>query len=240
MYNLLYTVDGMYTVVLIEPRKHRALEFLIHNILENLDERWTLLIFHGTKNKEYLDTIVERLTDEQQKRITFRSLGTDNLDYRAYCSLLTSIDFYKSLPTEILLFVQTDSMIIPRNKNNVYQFLEYDYVGAPWSGEAHSPFSSAGVGNGGFSLRRRSAMIVTLQEHPYTDRPGGEDCHISKFVAYKPTLMKAMEFSTESLLWESFGLHAPWKYIQMKYLEEKYPFIHDLIALQGVEEEGTD
>ena len=233
MYNLLY----MYTVVLIEPRKHKALNYVIRNALDNLDERWNLLIFHGTKNKEYLDKIVEALTDEQQKRITFRALGVDNLDYEPYCRLLTSPSFYRELPTEILLFIQTDSMIIPRNKNNIYHFLEYNYVGAPWSGGAYSPESSDGVGNGGFSLRRRGAMISLLETYPYTPRPGGEDCHISKYETNKPTLMKALEFSTESLLWESFGLHAPWKYIQMKYLEEKFPFIHELIALQGVEEE---
>jgi hypothetical protein len=229
----------VYTVVLIEPRKHKALDYVIRNALDNLDERWNLLIFHGTKNKEYLDNIVTGLADVNQKRITFRDLYMDNLDYEAYCSLLTSPYFYRSLPTEILLFIQTDSMIIPRNKNNIYHFLEYNYVGAPWSGGAHTPLSSDAVGNGGFSLRNRSAMIRLLDEHPYKPMPGGEDCHISKYEKNKPSLMKALEFSTESLLWESFGLHAPWKYIQMKYLEDKFPFIHELIALQGVEEEGA-
>jgi hypothetical protein len=193
-------------------------------------------MFHGTKNKEYIDKIVTSLTEGQQNRISFRNLGVDNLSYEAYAELKTSVNFYKSLPTEICLFMETDSMIIPRNKDKVYNFLEYNYVCAPWSGGAHSPNSSEGVGNGGFSLRRRSAMILTLQENPYTPRPGGDDCFLSKIVKYKPSLMTALEFSTESLLWESFGLNAPWKYIQMKHLEEKFPFIHELIALQAIEE----
>jgi len=225
----------MYTVVLIEPRKHKALDFLIHNILENLDERWNLLIFHGTKNKEYLDKILVGLTEGQQKRISCRDLRVNNLDYLEYQQLCTSIDFYKDLPTEVCLFMETDSMIIPKNKNNIYNFLEYDYVGAPWSGGADKPWSSEAVGNSGLSLRRRSAMIVMLQKNPYENK-GPQDVHFAKFLQNKPSLMDALNFSTESLLWESFGLHAPWKYIQMKHLEEKFPFIHELIALQSVEE----
>ena len=227
----------MYTIVLIEPRKHKALNYVIRNALDNLDDSWNLLIFHGTTNKEYLDKIIECLTEQQKTRISFRNLGVDNLDYTAYNMLITSIDFYKSLPTEICLFIETDSMIISRNKEKIYDFLEYDYVGAPWSGGAHSPLSSEGVGNGGFSLRRRSAMIVTLQENPYTPRPGGEDTHISKFVTNKPPLIKAVSFSTESLLWDSFGLHAPWKYIKMNHLVDMFPNIHELISLQGVDED---
>lgn len=226
----------MYTIVLIEPRKHKALDYVIRNALDNLDERWALLIFHGTTNKIYLDKIVEGLTDEQQKRISFRDLGVDNLDYDAYQALKTSIDFYKSLPTEICLFMETDSMIIPRNKNNIYHFLEYDYVGAPWSGGINSPESSDGVGNGGLSLRRRSAIIVTLQEHPYTSKCGPEDCHISKFVTNKPRLDKACAFSMESIpCWDSFGLHKPWNYIGMKYILQVVPNIQELIDLQGVD-----
>jgi len=226
----------MYTIVLIEPRKHKALDYVIRNALDNLDERWGLLIFHGTNNKIYLDKIVEALTDNQKKRISFRDLEVDNLDYDAYQALKTSIDFYKSLPTEICLFMETDSMIIPKNKNNIYHFLEYDYVGAPWSGDAHNPLSTKGVGNGGFSLIRRSAMIITLQENPYTPRPGGWDCHVSKFVAYKPRLDKACAFSMESIpCWNSFGLHAPWKYIQMQYITQVIPNIQELIDLQGVD-----
>ena len=224
----------MYTVVLIEPRKHTALNYVIRNALDNLDERWDLLIFHGTNNKIYLDKIIEGLTDSQKKRISFRDLGVDNLDYDAYQTLKTSIDFYKSLPTEICLFMETDSMIIPRNKNNIYHFLEYDYVGAPWSGEAHNLSSTKGVGNGGFSLRRRSAMIVTLQKNPYTSGP--EDCHISKFVVNKPPLDKACAFSMESIpCWDSFGLHKPWNYIQMQYITQVIPNIQELIDLQALE-----
>ena len=227
----------MYTIVIIEPRKHKALNYIIRNALDNLDEYWSILIFHGTKNKEYLDKIVEGLTEGYKKRISFRDLGVDNLDYPAYAALKTSIDFYKSLPTEICLFMETDSMIISRNKNNIYYFLEYDYVGAPWSGELHNPSSTNGVGNGGFSLRRRSAMISVLESYPYTPSPGGEDCHISKFVTNKPPLDKACAFAMESIpCWDSFGLHKPWNYIQLQYIVQVVPNIQELIDLQGVED----
>jgi len=224
----------MYTIVLIEPRIHKALDFVIRNALDNLDEHWDLLIFHGTTNKKYLDKIVEGLTDVQQKRISFRDLWVDNLDHSAYQALKTSIDFYKALPTEICLFMETDSMIIPKIKDYIYDFLQYDYVGAPWSWKSYNPLSSDAVGNGGLSLRKRSAMISVLEENPY--RGGPEDIFISKFVKNKPSLEEARRFSMETILsYNSFGIHKPWNYIPIKSLKTIIPNIQELIDLQDVE-----
>jgi len=220
------------TVVFIEPRKHKALAYVIKNALDNID--WPILFFHGTENLEYLQNTLQTFPEDQRKRITFRTLGVPNLSAHEYSRLLTDPNFYRSLPAEICLFMQCDSMIIPHpnNRKNIYKFLIYDYVGAPFLGDANEPHSSKGVGNGGFSLRRRSAMIELLEAHPWPNG-GNEDLHISKYAKNKPTLLEALDFSTESLLWgSSFGLHAPWKCIQMQHLERVFPFIHELMAVQ--------
>ena len=129
-------------------------------------------------------------------------------------------------------------MIIPRNKDNIYHFLQYDYVGAPWSGGIDDPLSTDAVGNGGFSLRNRSAMIRLLEENPYPNNGIQEDTYISGLAKYKPPLNKACAFSMESIpCWDSFGLHAPWKHIFMDLVIQVVPNIQELISLQGVEDE---
>ena len=43
-----------YTAVLIEPRKHKALPFVLNNFFENLSDEWSFVIFHGNQNYEYI------------------------------------------------------------------------------------------------------------------------------------------------------------------------------------------
>ena len=47
----------LYTAVMIEPREHPAFEFVMTNFLQNLNDDWGFVIFHGTKNKEYVDVL---------------------------------------------------------------------------------------------------------------------------------------------------------------------------------------
>ncbi|KAM5351242.1 hypothetical protein ACJ41O_003965 [Fusarium nematophilum] len=69
-------------------------------------------------------------------------------------------------PAEWLLVFQTDSMICANSKYNLDDFLEYDWVGAPWDPE------STWGGNGGLSLRRVSRIVDVLR--------GGERAHGSE------------------------------------------------------------
>jgi hypothetical protein len=43
-----------YTAVIVEPRKHKALTYVVQNILANLNSDWTVKIYHGTGNEEWL------------------------------------------------------------------------------------------------------------------------------------------------------------------------------------------
>ena len=58
--NVEYFEDNTtYTAVIIEPRKHKALQFVLKNFLENLDINWNIIIFHGNLNKEYIENIID-------------------------------------------------------------------------------------------------------------------------------------------------------------------------------------
>ena len=42
--------EDTYTAIIIEPREHKALEFVLSNFLQNLSTKWNFIIFHGNKN----------------------------------------------------------------------------------------------------------------------------------------------------------------------------------------------
>ena len=76
-------------------------------------------------------------------------------DVGFYTRLLLSAGFWERFPQDRLLVMQEDSCLF---HGRLGPFLKYDYVGAPW---AHRE-NRHDVGNGGFSLRSRQAMLRVL------------------------------------------------------------------------------
>lgn len=89
---------------------------------------------------------------------------------------LTSRWLYETAlrPAEWLLVFQTDSILCANSRQNLNDFLDYDWVGAPWN-----PSGRFG-GNGGLSLRRVSAIseLVSITHlynlPPAPSSPSGE------------------------------------------------------------------
>ncbi|KAM0436715.1 hypothetical protein ACHAPT_002426 [Fusarium lateritium] len=94
----------------------------------------------------------------------------------------TSLWLYEEVlrPAEWLLVFQTDSIICANSKYDLDDYLEYDWVGAPWN-----PNSTWG-GNGGLSIRRVSRLIQLLQnqERPHNAEP--EDVWLTQRLAQNP------------------------------------------------------
>lgn len=217
-----------YTAVIIEPRKHKALEFVLRNFFENLSDEWGFIIFHGNNNKEFVENILFNNLSQFKYRIDkIIQLDTDNLTSSQYSNICKSPYLYKCINTEILLIFQTDTMIL--NKDIINDFLKYDYVGAPWMNKM--------VGNGGLSLRRKSKMIeITEKVNPqFTDHEDNYFCYQSAVYLNRPSFEEAQLFSVETIFHEkSFGIHACWKYLnkyELEYLTNKYPDISTLIEL---------
>ena len=218
------------TAIIVEPRRHRALPFVLRNILENLNSNWSVRIFHGTSNQKFLEELLAGELLPLAPRIFLENLGVENLPTpRDYSEILTSRKFTEAIPTETFLVFQTDSMINPRYRDLLATFLTYDYVGAPWA--------NGGVGNGGFSLRKRSKMLEIIDSAPpYAGEY--EDTFYSnatKVQLNKPPAELAALFSMETVYTAvSFGVHRAWKY-HPKKLEEmcrNCPGLETLISLQ--------
>lgn len=243
--------NALYTAVIIEPRKHKALDFVLSNFMENLDERWNFVIFHGNQNEEYLETIlVQPKYKKHWNRIVKIKLNVDNLRIAQYNNLFYEEDFYGYIPTENFLIFQTDTLILSKNKDKIYDFLKYDYVGAPWP-EKLNNVRGMHVGNGGLSLRRKTKMMELLKYKTISKEYAKYyDSHYEKYLAEdqffcghffptahvnKPSLEEASHFSVEALYYANpFGIHKCWGGLSAKEkdtLMRKYPEIKELELL---------
>jgi hypothetical protein len=225
-----YNNSGIATAIIIEPRKHKALAFVLKNVLDNLDNEWNVILYHGRQNETYVKRIIETTLSHYNFRISLVKLDVDSLTGPQYSALMMNYNFIESIPTETFLVFQTDSMINPRYKDLLYTYLKYDYVGAPWL--------HGGVGNGGFSLRKKSKMLKCISipvKHKFEDAWYSDDIH----KLYKPPPELAALFSIETVYTRVFfGVHSAWKYHVSKLDElcANCPGLSELIRLQAVEE----
>lgn len=211
-----------YTAIIIEPRCHNALSFVLQNFFENLSDEWGVIIFHGTKNEQYVKNIItDQLPMHTYRVIKCVNLHVDNLNEVTYSNIFKSLLFYSHIETDIFLVFQTDCMIITENKHLINNYLKYDYVGAPWADKV--------VGNGGLSLRYKPKMIE-ICHHRGFDNVTMEDYYFTRYHSVPmnmPPFEQAMHFSIEQVFNDtSFGIHKIWCYssaAQINHLIEKYP-----------------
>lgn len=214
------------SAIIIEPREHKALEFVLDNFMSNLPNNWNFIIFHGNKNINYINNIINNKLQKYKNRITLKNLNINNLTLKDYNKLLTSETFYNEIPTEIFLIFQTDSIICEEYKNLINNFLQYDYTGAPWRDK--------NIGNGGLSLRRKSKMLEIIKKCSYKNEP--EDVYFSlscpNIHRNKPTFEEAKKFSVEMVYNNaSFGVHKPWLHLNKSKIINKNKFCKNLHKL---------
>jgi hypothetical protein len=186
---------------------------------------WKFQIFCGTDNREWLeqeiasDTVLEDLKDD----INIYQLPYDNLTEPMYNMLLTNGGFWKSIynnPEYVLIF-QTDCILL---KDNIDEFLQYDMIGAPWR---HSPYKGC---NGGFSLRKREAMIDICKKYEYKyENEDGWFSYTNSDKLKNPELIEKMKFSMETIWSPSpTGMHASYKFQDHSKLVELLEKMFDI------------
>ena len=216
-----------YTAVIVEPRRHPALEFVLTNFSTHLPKDWKILIFHGKDNEDTVYDILQRRNDPTR---FLTPIVLDNETIESYHALLMSQAFYKLIPTETILMFNTDSMIV--EPNQLADFLTYDYVGAPWK--------SGPMGKGGLSLRKKSKMLSVLSAvNPFTVNENMYFSMQKVIPLKKPSFEDAQRFVVETA-WHNapFGIHAPWKHLckeELQHLIKKYPAIEELIAFHSID-----
>lgn len=164
------------SAVIIEPREHAALEFVINNVTEFISREfkqneWILQIFYGILNEKFVKNIAIKLLNKGFN-IKLINLGVTNLTIDTYNLIFTDKFFwYNCLGKHILVF-QTDSMFNLSTNYKIKDFIKYDFIGGPIEDEVgitsivlkKNIYSKKNITvlNGGISLRLRKAMIQAI------------------------------------------------------------------------------
>lgn len=217
--------------VIVEPRNHPALEMVLKNITSTLPSHWKVMWFHGLLNTSQ----AAKMKKVYGNRLTLIDTQVFNYCRREYNCLLTSTKFWNRIPAEHILIFQTDTYLLYKTPHKLNTFLRYDYVGAPWR--------DGRVGNGGLSLRRKSAMLRLLRRHRnrYIQHEDDWTCAImrkSKTAFQLAPKSVASGFSIETTMYDPhpFGIHKAWHYLpapQWDQLVSKYPELEQLRSLNG-------
>jgi len=125
-----------------------------------------------------------------------------------YNKALTDPDLWNNFRHKKVLIFQHDSMLL---RTGIEEFIEWDYVGAPWKFQEHG-------GNGGLSWRSRDAMNWCINQKPWDPSLGNEDVYFSNLLKDSPFKLAPREvcekFSCESIYKEgTLGYHAIEKYL---------------------------
>lgn len=147
--------NNKYEAVFIEFRILPNIEFLIRNTILKLGDKWSHTFVCGNLNYIY----IQKLCDKIHKNIKVIHLDYDNLNPSTYSILLATTFFWNLFTGNKILIYQEDSIIF---KSNIDDFLEYDYIGAPWSKTQNDTPNC--VGNGGLSLRTKQIMIDVINK----------------------------------------------------------------------------
>ena len=207
--NLIHDKAITYRAVIVEPRKHIALESVLNNICTKLD--CPITIVHGTENKDFVNKIA--LKNSCIDKVL--EVNAQQLDAKTYSKLLTTVDFWDKVRNnekKILIF-QTDAGICG-DGNDIFKYIMYDYCGAPWPKSAKR-FNEE-VGNGGFSIRDPEIAKKHILQH------GGstinEDIQFTKWCSKDKNcnlcpLYIGKNFSSEQLNTPSWGFHQNYRFI---------------------------
>ena len=226
--------ENNYTAIIIEPRKHIALSFVLQNFAKNLSDKWNFIIFHGIDNKDFVENILAKDLEDHKHRFQLINLNVYNLFSCEYSNLLKSKAFYDNINTETFLIFQVDTLIITENKHLLDDFLDYDYVGAPWQDGV--------IGNGGLSLRKKSIMLQIIDSiDPNSFHYKNEDeyfCRQNIIPLDVPFFEEAKKFSVETVFHESpFGVHNFYNHLSKEdtnFLINKYDDLRILKELNTI------
>ena len=190
---------SQYSAVIIEPTISSAFEFSVRTTMYHLGPRWGLQVFHSLENREFVRSVLSDM-----KNVVFIQLRDPIVNVAHYNRLLKSRNFWKSLQSEKVLLIQSDSVVL---RGNIDEFIEYDYVGAPWEIKSNMKVKrlrddgwlSRAVGNGGFSLRNVAMMIMIIdQEVSKSPAYENEDIFFSKHIQF----LKGARVSSETIAYK--------------------------------------
>ena len=167
------------SAVIVEPREHSALEFVINNVVKFISREfkqneWILQIFYGILNEKFVKNIAIKFLNKGFN-IKLINLEVNNLTIDMYNFIFTDKYFWYNCLGKYILIFQTDSMFNLSSKYKIKDFIKYDFIGGPIEDEVgitsivlkKNIYSKKTITvlNGGISLRFRKAMIQAIDKN---------------------------------------------------------------------------
>ncbi len=160
-----------YVALIVEPSINAYFEFAVRTIVRQLTSnsklKWNLHVMHSEANAHFVRTVLQDL--DRAGKVQFSSIPVNVHVVGDYNQLTKKAVFWEhySLPGAKVLLFQSDTVMLG-NATSIDDFMDLDYVGAPWHNEWNDNLNAAralpgghfkeGVGNGGFSLRSGEIM----------------------------------------------------------------------------------
>ena len=209
--------------IIVETREHKALPFVLNNVMSILPNGWRLQIFHGTNNLDYIKKVIgkDKLLEGLENTV-FTNLGIDSVTQEdSSLEIMLKEDFWNKVVGETVLYFECDTMLCPNSEHKVEDFEHFDFIGGYWGNQLDmldNDYSK--VMNGGLSIRKKSFMldIIKNELQPYLDRGGNpcEDYFVTDRIRTKPKVKDVISFSIDNGYINPlddkapFGLHKPW------------------------------
>jgi len=190
-------------LVFIDFRYLGNMEFVMRNALMRLNGVFMVTFVCGKANYEE----VKILCSEISKNIKVLNIETHINSQLDYNEMLLTPGFWEMLDGKKILIHQFDAFIF---KDNVGEFLNYDYLGPPVNLEGDEL-----IFNGGFSMRDKDKMIELLEEN----KPSKifEDMFFSRNMEINKEICEKFAFQEKEV--DAFGGHQFWKAKQYGYSE---------------------
>lgn len=196
--------------IMVEPRLHRNLVTVIRNILQHIPDNWVVYLFPSPVNSAFLRSEFSLLISLGKIVVDGTLLGNKTrLNALTYSAVFANASLWNRLPAEKVLVFQVDAIICHNSPRDLTSFLDYDYVGAPWTA-----LTEPRVGNGGFSIRSKKWALEAIRRYPWYG--ANEDYYFAKathdmksYGAKMPTFDEAKQFCVETVYYPTpFAVHS--------------------------------
>ena len=158
--------DG--AAVIVEPRRHPALRAVVANHRAMLPASWPIRLWTSEANLAWAFTELRGISGPLEIRAL--AGGVADLTQLSYSELLTDPAFWESQKEPWILIFQADCVMFrPLAGAELARWQRYDYVGANYFNAAEVAPGGFGGVQGGFSLRRREAMLDCLARVRWDD-----------------------------------------------------------------------
>lgn len=204
------SIDFPYIALIVDDRANISVVNAVLNVFQHIPNDWKVQMMIPTKYWSFY-TNSSLAFYIKSNRILFTSLNnsSNGRSSRNYINpILTSVAFWRQVKGKRVLFFQSDSVLCSNASSNLTDFLEYDFIGAPWR--------VGGCCNGGLSIRNRNKIIELLERKRFTwkryqiNEDGWFTKHLPSINGSVAPISVAKRFSVETIYYPyPFAIHKP-------------------------------